>query len=118
MDNEQIARRFNRMAALMEIRGEDQFRLRSYRMAAEAIETWPTEMREIVSEPGPGGLQEIPGVGKAASIGQLNDAGGDHIEEIAVVRNENHRAREIMEEIFQPENGFGVEMVGGFVEEQ
>jgi len=65
MDNEQIARRFNRMAALMEIRGEDQFRLRSYRMAAEAIETWPTEMREIVSEPGPGGLQEIPGVGKA-----------------------------------------------------
>ena len=65
MDNEQIARRFNRMAALMEIRGEDQFRLRSYRMAAEAIETWPTEMRQIVTEQGTGGLQEIPGVGKA-----------------------------------------------------
>ena len=65
MDNEQIARRFNRMAALMEIRGEDQFRLRSYRMAAEAIETWPTEMRQIVTEQGAGGLQEIPGVGKA-----------------------------------------------------
>jgi DNA polymerase (family 10) len=65
MTNEQIARRFNRMAALMEIRGEDQFRLRSYRMAAEAIETWPTEMRQIVSAEGVGGLQEIPGVGKA-----------------------------------------------------
>ena len=65
MDNEQIARRFNRMAALMEIRGEDQFRLRSYRMAAEAIETWPTEMRQIVTQQGAGGLQEIPGVGKA-----------------------------------------------------
>jgi DNA polymerase (family X) len=65
MDNEQIARRFNRMAALMEIRGEDQFRLRSYRMAAEAIETWPTEMRRIVTEQGAAGLQEIPGVGKA-----------------------------------------------------
>ena len=65
MNNEQIARRFNRMAALMEIRGEDQFRLRSYRMAAEAIETWPTEMRQIVTEQGAGGLQEIPGVGKA-----------------------------------------------------
>jgi DNA polymerase (family 10) len=65
MDNEQIARRFNRMAALMEIRGEDQFRLRSYRMAAEAIETWPAEMRQIVSEQGAAGLQEIPGVGKA-----------------------------------------------------
>ena len=65
MDNEQIARRFNRMAALMEIRGEDQFRLRSYRMAAEAIETWPTEMQQIVKEQGAAGLQEIPGVGKA-----------------------------------------------------
>ena len=65
MNNEQIARRFNRMAALMEIRGEDQFRLRSYRMAAEAIETWPTEMRQIVKDQGAAGLQEIPGVGKA-----------------------------------------------------
>jgi len=44
MDNEEIARRFNRMAGLMEIRGEDPFRIRSYRMAAEAIETWPTPL--------------------------------------------------------------------------
>ena len=65
MDNEQIARRFNRMAALMEVRGEDQFRLRSYRMAAQAIDTWPTEMQQIVKEQGAAGLQEIPGVGKA-----------------------------------------------------
>jgi DNA polymerase (family 10) len=65
MNNEQIARRFNRMASLMEIRGEDQFRLRSYRMAAEAIETWPTEMKEIAAAEGATGLQEIPGVGKA-----------------------------------------------------
>lgn len=65
MDNEQIARRFNRMAALMEIRDEDQFRLRSYRMAAEAIETWPTQMKEIVAKEGVAGLLEIPGVGKA-----------------------------------------------------
>lgn len=65
MNNEQIARRFNRMAALMEIRGEDPFRLRSYRMAAEAIETWPTEMEKIADAEGLAGLQEIPGVGKA-----------------------------------------------------
>src|ERR1041384_1531536 len=44
MNNEEIARRFNRMASMMEVRGEDPFRLRSYRMAAEAIETWPTEI--------------------------------------------------------------------------
>src|SRR5882724_9811572 len=65
MTNEEIARRFNRMAALMEVRGEDSFRLRSYRMAAEAIETWPTQMKEIVAAQGLSGLLEIPGVGKA-----------------------------------------------------
>lgn len=53
------------MASLMEVRGEDSFRIRSYRMAAEAIETWPTPMREIATEGGATGLQEIPGVGKA-----------------------------------------------------
>jgi DNA polymerase (family 10) len=65
MTNEQIARRFNRMASLMEVRGEDSFRIRSYRMAAEAIETWPTPMKEIAAEEGVAGLLEIPGVGKA-----------------------------------------------------
>src|ERR1043165_100377 len=65
MTNEDIARRFNQMAALVEGRGEDPFRLRSYRMAAEAIETWPTPMVEIAREQGLPGLLEIPGVGKA-----------------------------------------------------
>ncbi|HKP35648.1 MAG TPA: helix-hairpin-helix domain-containing protein [Pyrinomonadaceae bacterium] len=65
MTNEEIARRFNRMAALMEVRGEDSFRVRSYRMAAEAIETWPAEMKQIAAADGMAGLQEIPGVGKA-----------------------------------------------------
>ena len=65
MDNEEIARRFNRMASLMEVRGEDTFRIRSYRMAAEAIETWPTPVKEIARREGAAGLQEIPGVGKA-----------------------------------------------------
>ena len=65
MTNEQIARRFNDMASLMEVRGEDPFRLRSYRMAAEAIETWPKPMAEIAKNEGAAGLQELPGVGKA-----------------------------------------------------
>lgn len=65
MTNEQIAQRFNNMASLMEVRGEDPFRLRSYRMAAEAIETWPTQMRDIAVNEGIKGLLEIPGVGKA-----------------------------------------------------
>ena len=65
MQNEEIARSFNRMASLMEVRGEDAFRLRSYRMAAEAIETWPVQMKEIAETEGIAGLLEIPGVGKA-----------------------------------------------------
>jgi DNA polymerase (family X) len=65
MDNEAIARRFLRLAALMEIRGDDPFRWRSYRNAAEAIEVWPTPLKEIAEKEGVAGLQEIPGVGKA-----------------------------------------------------
>ncbi|HZE63320.1 MAG TPA: helix-hairpin-helix domain-containing protein [Pyrinomonadaceae bacterium] len=65
MDNEAIARRFYRLAALMEIRGDDPFRLRSYRNAGEAIETWPTPLKQIAKDEGIAGLQSIPGVGKA-----------------------------------------------------
>jgi DNA polymerase (family 10) len=65
VDNESIARRFYRLAALMEIRSDDPFRLRSYRNAAEAIETWPTPLEEVAQKDGATGLQSIPGVGKA-----------------------------------------------------
>ena len=65
MDNKEIARRFYRLAALMEVRGDDPFRWRSYRNAAEAIEVWPTSLKEISDKDGVAGLQEIPGVGKA-----------------------------------------------------
>ena len=65
MNNEAIARRFHRLAALMEVRGDDPFRLRSYRNAAEAIEVWPTPLEEIAEKEGVAGLQTIPGIGKA-----------------------------------------------------
>ena len=65
MDNEAIARRFYRLAALMELRGDDPFRWRSYRNAAEAIEVWPTPLKQIAEKEGVEGLQTIPGVGKA-----------------------------------------------------
>lgn len=65
MNNEAIARRFYQLATLMEIRGDDPFRLRSYRNAAEAIEVWPTQLKQIAVAEGTEGLQGIPGVGKA-----------------------------------------------------
>jgi DNA polymerase (family 10) len=67
MTNEQIAHRFKRLATLLEIRGDDKFRVRSYRNAAEMIETWPTPLERIAAEEGIKGLQALPGVGKAIS---------------------------------------------------
>jgi DNA polymerase (family 10) len=67
MRNEEIARRFERFAVLLEIRGEDKFRVRSYRNAAEVIESWPTPLAEIAREGGAKGLQTLPAVGKAIS---------------------------------------------------
>src|SRR5918912_4428426 len=67
MENEEIARRFERLALLMTLRGDDPFRVRSYRNAAEVIETWPTSLSKIAREEGVTGLQTLPGVGKAIS---------------------------------------------------
>ena len=67
MTNEELARRFERLALLMEILGDDKFRVRSYRNAAETLETWPSSVAEIAREEGQKGLQTLPGVGKAIS---------------------------------------------------
>ena len=67
MNNEAIAERFSRLAQLMEIRGDDRYRIRSYQNAAEVIETLPTPLKKIAAEEGAKGLQTIPGVGKAIS---------------------------------------------------
>jgi len=68
MDNQSIAQRFQQLATLMEIRGDDPFRLRSYRNASEAIETWPVAVADIAMSEGLPGLQGIPGVGKAIAL--------------------------------------------------
>ena len=67
MTNEEIARRFARLALLLEIRGEDRYRVRSYRNAAEMIEVWPEPLERIARAEGVKGLQALPGVGKAIS---------------------------------------------------
>jgi DNA polymerase (family 10) len=67
MRNEEIARRFQRLALIMEIRGDDRYRVRSYRNAAEVIETWPSPLCDVARAEGVKGLQAIPSVGKAIS---------------------------------------------------
>lgn len=65
MTNEEIANRFEQFAKLLEIRGEDHFRIRSYRNAADIIETWHAPIEKLARDEGAKGLQKIPGVGKA-----------------------------------------------------
>lgn len=67
MTNAEIAEKFRRLADLMEIRGDERFRIRSYRDAAETIGAWLTPLSKIGAEDGAKGLQGIPGVGKAIS---------------------------------------------------
>lgn len=70
-DNKQIASIFYETADLMEVRNDDPFRIRSYRRAAEAIESLPTQVSELISDPKR--LLEIPGIGKGmvANLQQL-----------------------------------------------
>jgi DNA polymerase (family X) len=62
MNNYAIARVFSRIADLMEIQGENVFKIRSYRNAAQTMQEL-TESLEVLAERG--ALQTIPGVGEA-----------------------------------------------------
>ncbi len=63
MENAEIARLLAETADLMEIAGEDPFRIRSYRNAASAIENHPERIDAILSDPARK-VTDIPGVGK------------------------------------------------------
>jgi DNA polymerase (family 10) len=62
LDNKSIAGIFYETADLMEIDGQDSFRIRSYRNAAEAIEALPQQISELISDPKQ--VLAIPGIGK------------------------------------------------------
>ncbi len=62
MDNKAIAGTLFETAALLEIDGQDSFRIRSYRNAAEAIEALPQQISDIIHEPKQ--VLAIPGIGK------------------------------------------------------
>jgi len=75
LDNKAIAQIFYETADLMEVNGDDSFRIRSYRRAAEALEGHPQQVSELLDEPKK--LLEIPGIGKgmAANIQELSREG-------------------------------------------
>src|SRR6266478_9989086 len=67
VDNKSIAGILYETADLMEIDGQDSFRIRSYRNAAEAIEALPQQIADLIGEPKQ--VLAIPGIGK----GMLNN---------------------------------------------
>ena len=74
MDNITIARLLDETAALLEIDGQDPFRVRSYRRAAEAVEQQTTQLASLTGpDADPKALLAIAGIGKgmAANIRDL-----------------------------------------------
>ena len=62
MKNSEIARVFADIADLLELKGENQFKIRAYQKAVRSFEHLPVEMEQLVNE---NRLKEIPGVGEA-----------------------------------------------------
>jgi DNA polymerase (family 10) len=63
VENREIARVLSETADLMEIAGEDSFRIRSYRNGATAVEGYPERIEDILNDPSRK-VTDIPGIGK------------------------------------------------------
>jgi DNA polymerase (family X) len=72
MENREVARLLSETADLMEISGEDGFRIRSYRNAAAAVESYPDNVVAMVGKPDVK-VTDVPGIGKgiASAIEEL-----------------------------------------------
>ena len=66
MDNKSIATVLYETADLLEIDGQDSFRIRSYRNAAQAIENHTEQIKDVISEPKQ--VLAIPGIGKGMLV--------------------------------------------------
>ncbi len=75
MENKEIARLLSETADLLEIAAEDGFRIRSYRQAAAAIESYPTRISDLLKQGED--VTTIPGVGKsiAAHLAEIESRG-------------------------------------------
>ena len=76
MDNHEIARLLTETADLMEIAGEDGFRIRSYRNAASVIEGYPEPIAAIIRDPEKK-VTDVPGIGKgiASALEEIETRG-------------------------------------------
>jgi DNA polymerase (family 10) len=76
MENREIALLLAETADLMEIAGEDGFRIRSYRNGAAAIESYPERIEDILNDQDRK-VTDIPGIGKglAAVLQEISTRG-------------------------------------------
>lgn len=76
MENREIARVLWETADLMEIAGEDSFRIRSYRNGASAIEGHPERVIDLLRDP-KRKVTDIPGIGKglATAVQEIVERG-------------------------------------------
>ena len=74
MTNQEIADYFRQLAEIMTLQGENVFKVRAYRRAAEVIAGYPRSIADLREE---GDLTEIEGIGSAisAKIGEILDTG-------------------------------------------
>jgi DNA polymerase (family 10) len=63
MKNSDVAKVFQDIADLLELKGENVFKIRAYQKAARAIDHYPRELEAMIGEGGD--LHSIPGVGEA-----------------------------------------------------
>ncbi len=63
MDNNEIADAFDEMAELLELSGENMFRIRAYRTGAKAIRELPEQVADVLADPARD-LKDIPGIGQ------------------------------------------------------
>src|SRR5271168_4489426 len=77
MDNSSIARILNETADLLEISGENPFRTRSYRRAAETLSSLSQPVETLVAAGDDKALLEIPGIGQGmvANFKELHASG-------------------------------------------
>ncbi len=60
MKNKEVADIFNKVAALLEIKGDNPYRIRAYQKAAQTIEALTADVEELAKQ---GKLEKLPGIG-------------------------------------------------------
>ena len=118
-NNPRVAKLFNEIADLLELKGDNPFRIRAYRRAALSVEALP---KDIASVP-PEELPELPGIGKdlAGKIRRFLESGrvdlheelkkdvGEITDEARFIEDLGADSLDIVELVMAMEEEFGID---------